>query len=89
MEMSNLVKASLLFCYRAFSVQKVHLLQSLVPKGRTVHVLLSVMGPSAPSVAEASIAVVWDSWSHPAPAESVSTADREPSLQYANVFVLL
>lgn len=54
-----------------------------------VHVELSVMGLSAPHVAEASIAVVWDSRSHPEAAKSDSTADREPSLQYANDFVLL
>lgn len=44
------------------------------------------MGLSAPRVAEAGIAVVWDSRSHPEAAKSDSTADREPSLQYANEF---
>lgn len=44
------------------------------------------MGLSAPRVAEAGIAVVWDCRSHPEAAKSDSTADREPSLQYANEF---
>lgn len=78
-----------LLCTRAFSVQKVHLLQSRVLKGCTVLVLLSVMGLSAPRVAEAGIAVVWDCRSHPEAAKSDSTADREPSLQYANDFFIV
>lgn len=47
------------------------------------------MGLSAPRVAEASIAVAWDSRGHLEAAKSDSSADREPSLQYANDFVLL
>lgn len=44
------------------------------------------MGLSAPRVVEASIAVAWDSRSPLEAAVRDSTADRGPSLQYANDF---
>lgn len=75
-----------LFCNRAFSVQKVHLLQSRVLRGRSVHVWLSVMGLSAPRVVEASTAEAWDYQSPLEAAVRDSTADRGPSLKYANYF---
>lgn len=81
------IKKSLFLCNRAFSVQKVHLLQSRVLRGRSVHVLLLVMGLSAPRVVEASIAVAWDSRSPLEAAVRDSTADRGPSLQYENHFL--
>lgn len=72
------------FFVRAITVQKALLLPSRVLKAPTVHARLSVVGLSAPPVAEASTARVWDCQSPLEAAESASTVVREPSLQYEN-----
>lgn len=74
---------------RGFTVQTALLLPNLVLKEPTVLALLSVIGLNAPLVAEASIALEWDFQSPLEPAESVSTAERELSLLYANVITVI
>lgn len=71
-------------CNRASTVQKALPLLNRVLKEPTVHVQLSVMGLSVPLVAEASTAAVWDSRNLLETAESASTVEREPSLEYEN-----
>lgn len=77
------------FNRRAFTVQRALLLQNLVLKERTAHAPLSLMGLSAPLVAEASIALAWDSQSPLEAAKSGSTVEREPSLQYERAILII
>ncbi len=65
---------------RVFTAQKAHLLPNRVLKEPTVHVQLSVMGLSAPLVAEAGTALKGDSQSPLEAVKSASTVEREPSL---------
>lgn len=73
---------------RAFTVQRVLSLPSLVLREPIPHALLSVMGLSVPLVVEAIIALAWDSKSPLEAARSVSTVEREPSLQYGNAILI-
>lgn len=75
-------------CNRASTVQKALLLLNRVLKELTVHVQPSVMGLSAPLVAEASTAAVWASQSPLEAAKSASTVEREPSLEYENYILI-
>lgn len=75
--------------FRGFTVQTALLFLNLVLKEPTVLALLLVIGLNAPLVAEASIALEWDFQSPLEAAEIVFTAEREPSLLYANVITVI